>query len=141
MTNNTAKAAEGAAAESTVPKNGQSSASAVPPASPLQPVTNPAIGQQWIELNADKSKSVLVNVDEAAATQAAGQTDVKRTMYERLGGEVARASTKVTFKPNSTFPVHTHGGGEEFVVLNGVWRDKWGNFPKYTYIRNYIGSK
>ena len=109
MTNNAAKAAEGAAAESTVPKNGQSSASAVPPASPLQPVTNPAIGQQWIELNADKSKSVLVNVDEAAATQAAGQTDVKRTMYERLGGEVARASTKVTFKPNSTFPVHTHG--------------------------------
>ena len=106
----------------------------------LEPVTNPMVGQQWIELNADKKNSVLVNVDGAAATQAAGQTDVKRTMYERVGGEVARASTKVTFKPNTPFPSHVHDGGEEFVVLSGVWKDKWGNFPKYTYIRNYIGS-
>merc|ERR1719446_933875 len=61
-------------------------------------------------------------------------------MIERKGGEVARATTVVKFDPGKEFPRHTHGGGEEFLVLSGTWRDDYGNFPKYSYIRNYIGS-
>lgn len=61
-------------------------------------------------------------------------------MIERLGGEVARCTTVVKYDPNRVFPRHTHSGGEEFIVLEGVWRDDYGKFPKYSYLRNYIGS-
>lgn len=96
--------------------------------------------QQWVELHADKSKSVLVNTDslEWVSTGASG---VHRKLIERLGGEVARATSIVSFEPNKTFPAHTHGGGEEFLVLEGAWNDEWAVQPKYTYVRNYIGSR
>ncbi|CAK9078128.1 unnamed protein product [Durusdinium trenchii] len=62
-------------------------------------------------------------------------------MIERLGGEVARATTVVSFQPNASFPMHQHVGGEEFIVLQGAWFDDWNTQPQMTYVRNYIGSK
>ena len=95
----------------------------------------------WISINSDKSKAQLVKtsgIDWVATSQAGG---VYRKMIEREGTEkVARATTIVKFDPNQAFPRHTHDGGEEFLVLDGVWRDDYGEFPKYSYIRNYIGS-
>lgn len=96
--------------------------------------------QQWIELNSDKSQSCLVNTDSVdwIETAAGG---VRRKMIERIGGEVARATTVVNFQPNASFPAHVHRGGEEFLVLQGDWYDDWATQPAYTYVRNYIGSK
>ena len=37
--------------------------------------------------------------------------------------QVARCTTLVTFEPSSSFPHHTHGGGEEFLVLAGDFCD------------------
>jgi hypothetical protein len=94
----------------------------------------------WVELNSDKTKRQLVktsDIEWVGASQAGG---VYRKMIERRGGEVARATTVVKFDPDQSFPRHTHAGGEEFVVLDGVWRDDYGSFGKYSYIRNYIGS-
>mmetsp|Transcript_22582 Transcript_22582/g.49941 ORF Transcript_22582/g.49941 Transcript_22582/m.49941 type:complete len:300 (-) Transcript_22582:87-986(-) len=96
--------------------------------------------QQWIELNADKTQSCLVNSDETQWIETAAG-GVKRKMLERLGGEVARATTVVQFEANASFPEHSHVGGEEFIVLDGDWIDDWAAQPKYTYVRNYIGSK
>jgi anti-sigma factor ChrR (cupin superfamily) len=31
---------------------------------------------------------------------------------------------------------HVHGGGEEFLVLEGVFQDEHGDFPAGTYVRN-----
>jgi len=96
---------------------------------------------EWIELHSDKSKAELVRTSEVewkATSQAGG---VYRKMIERQGTEkVARATTIVKFSPNQSFPRHVHDGGEEFLVLDGVWKDDYGDFPKYSYIRNYIGS-
>ena len=39
------------------------------------------------------------------------------------------------------FQEHTHIGGEEFMVLEGTFKDQFGEFPKGTYVRNPIGSK
>lgn len=96
--------------------------------------------QKWIELNSDKSKSCLVNTDSIdwVETAAGG---VRRKMIERIGGEVARATTVVNFTPNASFPMHQHVGGEEFIVLEGAWFDDWDTQPGLTYVRNYIGSK
>jgi quercetin dioxygenase-like cupin family protein len=65
---------------------------------------------------------------------------VERRMLDRLGGEVARATSIVRYAPGSRFPVHVHGGGEEFLVLEGVFSDETGDMPAGTYVRNPPGT-
>jgi anti-sigma factor ChrR (cupin superfamily) len=66
---------------------------------------------------------------------------VERRMLDRIGGEVARATTIVRFAPKSHFSPHVHGGGEEFIVLEGVFQDEHGDFAAGTYVRNPPTSK
>jgi anti-sigma factor ChrR (cupin superfamily) len=61
-------------------------------------------------------------------------------MLERDGEEVARATSIVRYAAGSYFDAHTHGGGEEFLVLDGVFSDESGEFPKGMYVRNPVGS-
>jgi quercetin dioxygenase-like cupin family protein len=61
---------------------------------------------------------------------------VQRRMLDRIGDEVARATTIVRYAPGSKFTAHTHSGGEEFVVLDGVFQDEHGDYPAGSYIRN-----
>ncbi|HKL62677.1 MAG TPA: cupin domain-containing protein [Woeseiaceae bacterium] len=65
---------------------------------------------------------------------------VQRRMLDRVGDEVARATSLVRYAPRSRFPEHTHGGGEEFLVLQGVFADEHGEYPAGTYVRNPPGS-
>ncbi len=61
---------------------------------------------------------------------------VDRRMLDRVGAEVARATSIVRYAAASRFSPHTHGGGEEFFVLDGVFQDEYGDFPAGSYIRN-----
>jgi len=61
---------------------------------------------------------------------------VERRMLDRIGDEVARATSIVRYAPSSHFSPHTHGGGEEFLVLEGVFQDEHGDYPKGWYVRN-----
>lgn len=61
---------------------------------------------------------------------------VERKMLDRVGGEVARATTIVRYAPGSHFSPHVHSGGEEFIVLDGVFQDEHGNYPAGSYVRN-----
>ena len=65
---------------------------------------------------------------------------VERKMLDRIGGEVARATTVVRFLAGKSFSPHTHGGGEEFLVLNGVFSDESGHYGPLSYVRNPPGS-
>lgn len=65
---------------------------------------------------------------------------VDRMMLDRVGDEVARATSLVRYAPGSTFSPHTHAGGEEILVLEGTFGDEHGLYPAGTYIRNPIGS-
>ena len=88
-----------------------------------------------MRVNADFSKRVSVhfNVTDWVASPAAG---VERKMLDRIGAEVARATTIVRFAPGSAFAAHTHDGGEEYLVLDGVFQDETGDFPVGSYVRN-----
>jgi len=66
---------------------------------------------------------------------------VNRFMLDRIGEEKARATTIVEYQANSKFPRHTHIGGEEYLVLQGTFKDQFGKFPAGTYVRNPIGSE
>lgn len=88
-----------------------------------------------MELNADFSERVVVHSD-SVEWQASPMPGVDRRMLDRIGGEVARATTIVRYAPESHFSAHTHTGGEEFIVLDGVFQDEHGDFPAGTYVRN-----
>ena len=88
-----------------------------------------------MEINADFDKRVVVH----AATLPwvpSPMPGVDRRMLDRIGGEVARATTIVRYAPESKFSAHVHTGGEEFIVLDGVFQDEHGDFPTGSYIRN-----
>jgi ChrR Cupin-like domain len=88
-----------------------------------------------MELNADFSRRVAVHAAQLAwvASPIAG---VDRRMLDRIGDEVARATSIVRYAPASSFSAHTHGGGEEFLVLDGVFQDEHGDYPAGSYVRN-----
>jgi anti-sigma factor ChrR (cupin superfamily) len=88
-----------------------------------------------MNLNADfTARASAHGASMAWISSPAGGVD--RRMLDRVGDEVARATTIVRFAPGSKFPAHVHGGGEEFVVLEGVFQDEHGDFPVGSYIRN-----
>ena len=88
-----------------------------------------------MELNADFSQRVAVHAARLpwVASPIAG---VERRMLDRIGDEVARATSIVRYAPASRFSAHTHGGGEEFLVLDGVFQDEHGDYPAGSYVRN-----
>src|SRR5215469_5658335 len=88
-----------------------------------------------MELNADFSQRVAVHAARRpwVASPIAG---VDRRMLDRIGDEVARATSIVRYAPASRFSAHTHGGGEEFLVLDGVFQDEHGDYAAGSYVRN-----
>jgi anti-sigma factor ChrR (cupin superfamily) len=90
-------------------------------------------------LNADFSQRIVIRPDDYrwVASPMAG---VERMMLDRIGDEVARATSIVRYAPFSEFSEHTHSGGEEFFVLDGVFSDENGSYPKGSYVRNPIGT-
>lgn len=65
---------------------------------------------------------------------------VDRQMLDRVGAEVARATSIVRYAPGSRFDRHDHALGEEFLVLDGVFSDDSGDFGPGSYVRNPPGS-
>ncbi|MGI9263830.1 MAG: cupin domain-containing protein [Gammaproteobacteria bacterium] len=65
---------------------------------------------------------------------------VDRRMLDRDGEEIARATSIVRYPEESRFRPHVHGGGEEFLVLDGIFSDENGNYGAGTYVRNPPGS-
>lgn len=88
-----------------------------------------------MELNADFRARALVH-SETIPWKASPMPGVERRMLDRIGDEVARATTIVRYAPDSHFSPHTHSGGEEFIVLDGVFQDEHGDYPAGTYVRN-----
>ncbi len=88
-----------------------------------------------MELNANFHQ-IAVQHDDQHEWTPSPIPGVDRKMLDRIGDEVARATTIVRYAPESHFDAHTHGGGEEFLVLDGVFQDEHGDFPAGTYVRN-----
>ncbi len=65
---------------------------------------------------------------------------VERVMLDRVGDEAAVATSLVRYAAGSRFPRHEHPGGEEFLVLDGVFSDEFGDYGAGTYVRNPPGS-
>ena len=87
------------------------------------------------DVNADFEQRVLVHSANLSWLDSP-MPGVHRRPLDRVGGEVARATSVVKYAPNSRFSPHVHTGGEEFLVLEGVFQDEHGDFPAGSYVRN-----
>lgn len=92
-----------------------------------------------MRINDDLTRPVFVDTTklEWVPSPASG---VERRMLFRVGDEVARATSIVRYAPESAFPRHVHGGGEEILVLEGTFQDEHGDYPAGTYFRNPPGT-
>jgi len=92
-----------------------------------------------MRLNADFYKKVVIRPEDYhwVESPVAG---IERMMLDRIGDEIARATSLVRYAPDSEFPAHRHGGGEEIFVLEGEFADEHGHYPAGTYLRNPIGT-
>jgi anti-sigma factor ChrR (cupin superfamily) len=88
-----------------------------------------------MKINADFDRRVVLHADEIEWLPSP-MPGVSRRPLDRIGDEIARATTIVRYDPGSHFSAHTHDGGEEFIVLEGVFQDEHGDFPAGSYIRN-----
>ena len=93
-----------------------------------------------MRINADFDQHALVipRDDDWVCSPESG---VDRLMLDRIGTEVARATSIVRYAPGSSFPTHLHAKGEEFLVLDGIFSDENGDYPSGTYVRNPPGSR
>lgn len=89
--------------------------------------------------NADFNQRVVIKPSEYEWLSSPSP-GVERMLLDRIGGEIARATSIVRYAPNSQFPQHTHSGGEEIFVLEGEFADEYGQYPAGTYLRNPIGT-
>ncbi len=92
-----------------------------------------------MRINDDFTRPVIVHAARQDWTPSPAP-GVDRRMLFRIGEEKARATSIVRYAPGSAFPRHTHTGGEEFVVLDGVFQDEHGDYPAGSYIRNTPGT-
>ncbi|MDP2716316.1 cupin domain-containing protein [Rheinheimera sp.] len=92
-----------------------------------------------MQLNSDLNQRVLILPEQYQFVSSPLQ-GVSRMMLDRAGAEVARATSIVRYAPGSGYSRHTHDGGEEILVLDGVFSDEHGDYPAGTYLRNPPGS-
>ena len=92
-----------------------------------------------MELHTDFSQRVILHTEQMpwSPSPAAG---VERRQLDRQGEEVARATSIVRYASGSYFAAHTHGGGEEIFVLEGVFSDEHGHYSPGSYLRNPPGT-
>lgn len=94
-----------------------------------------------MKLNADLSLRASCNIHELE-WEDSPSTGVQRLRLERDDDHppVERVTTVVRFAPGSAFSGHVHGGGEEFLVLDGVFSDQHADYPAGYYVRNPSGT-
>lgn len=93
-----------------------------------------------MNVNSDFTKRVLLHADEID-WEDSPMAGVTRRRLDRVNTNEDRVTTIVRYAPNSHFSSHVHTGGEELLILDGVFEDDYGHWPKGSYIRNPPQSK
>jgi len=101
---------------------------------------SPTGSMDSLRINADFDQRVVVPAPHDDSWVDSPLPGVHRHRLDRIGAEVARATSIVRYAPGSHFAAHRHDGGEEYLVLEGTFSDESGDHPARTYVRNPPGS-
>ena len=92
-----------------------------------------------MDIHSDFGERIVLHTDKLA-WHPSPKAGVMRKYLDRIGDEVARASSIVRYEPNTSFAQHAHDGGEEILVLDGCFSDEKGDYSAGMYLRNPPGS-
>ena len=87
-------------------------------AAPKLNIAKQGVTKPVMKINANFHQRVMLHTDEIPWRDSP-MPGVSRRPLDRIGDEIARATTIVRYDPGSHFSAHTHDGGEEFIVLEG----------------------
>lgn len=91
-------------------------------------------------LNMDFSHRVLLDSNRLE-WERSPISGVWRRKLAREDAEQGRASSIVRYEAGACFSAHDHPGGEEILVLDGVFSDHSGDYPAGSYFRNPQGYR
>ena len=91
-------------------------------------------------INMDFSQRVVVETAQAEWVDSP-MPGVQRKPLAREEAERGHATSIVRYKAGARFRAHDHPGGEEILVLEGVFSDETGDYPAGTYFRNPEGFR
>ena len=90
-------------------------------------------------LNGDLSVRVATDTQDMEWSPSPSGT-VWRKRVHRVGpAETGQVTSLVRYEAGARFPAHDHPGGEEILVLDGVFSDEHGDWPAGTYLLNPEG--
>ncbi|MDZ7645583.1 MAG: cupin domain-containing protein [Woeseiaceae bacterium] len=92
-------------------------------------------------LNGDLSRRAVENVGRMAWTPSPSGTVWRKRLHLVGPPEAGQVTSVVRYEPDSSFPAHDHPGGEEILVLEGLFSDEHGDWPKGSYLLNPEGFR
>ncbi|MDN3651762.1 cupin domain-containing protein [Thalassotalea ponticola] len=93
-----------------------------------------------MSLNLDRTQRLVINT-EHMDWQHSPSPGVWRKKLEREEQESGLTTSIVRYDAHASFSQHHHPGGEEILVLDGVFEDEHGQYPAGSYFRNPPGTK
>ena len=92
-------------------------------------------------LNADLTARTVVDANSLPWTASPSRTVRRRRLHHVGAPESGQVTSIVCYERESKFPPHDHPGGEEILVLEGVFSDEHGDWPAGTYLLNPEGFR
>lgn len=90
-------------------------------------------------LNGDLDRRIAINTDAMDWVSSPGGEVLRKRLHHVGQAESGQVTSIVRYPPGSEFPRHPHPGGEEILVLEGVFSDEHGDWPAGTYLLNPEG--
>ncbi len=95
---------------------------------------------QQISLNADLSQRAVVRTADMDWQPSPSPTVWRKRLYLDGPAEAGIVTSVVRYDAGSSFPSHSHPGGEEIFVLEGTFSDEHGDYPAGSYLLNPDGT-
>jgi anti-sigma factor ChrR (cupin superfamily) len=92
-------------------------------------------------INGDLTIRVTVDTASMPWSPSPSGTVWRKRVHLVGPAESGQVTSIVRYEPRSTFHAHDHPGGEEILVLDGVFTDERGDWPAGTYLLNPEGFR
>lgn len=92
-------------------------------------------------INGDLSVRAVADTRQMPWTPSPSGSVWRKRVHLVGSPESGQVTSLVRYEPNATFPAHDHPGGEEILVLEGVFSDEQGDWPAGTYLLNPEGFR
>lgn len=90
-------------------------------------------------INVDISQAVHMQGSAMHWQMSPAQTISRKRFHLNGAAESGQVTSLVKYEPGAQFPRHEHPGGEEILVLSGVFSDQQGDWQAGTYLLNPEG--